>query len=154
MMAITNGGCVFICKSKKDAFVCGYAIIFSDSLFMTANMVTLRVHPEYLNDRVSAGLVYNICHYYLNEQKYVCVSDGERNIKHKTNFQAFLVKTLGFRYAYCRLNIVYHPLVRIAVHTLYPFRRIIGKFANLSHVLYNAYCTLKMEQIRKSFICE
>jgi len=118
---------------------------------MTANMATLKVHPDYLNDRVSAGLVYYICHYYLNEQKYICVSDGERNIKHKTNFQAFLVKTLGFRYAYCRLNIVYHPLVRIAVNTLYPFRRIIGRLVKQSKILYNVYCTLKMEQIRRTF---
>lgn len=151
MMAITNGGSVFICKSKRDNFICGYAIIYCDTLFMTANMLTLRVHPKYLNDRVSAGLVYYICHYYLNEMKYVCVSDGERNIKHETNFQAFLVKTLGFRYAYCRLNIVYHPLVRIAVKTLYPFRRIVGRFAKKSKIFYNAYCTLKMEQIRRTF---
>ena len=47
---------------------------------------------------------------------YLC--DGQRNIRHQTNFQEFLVKYFGFRYAYTRENFFsdnYPPIVENGV---------------------------------------
>lgn len=76
-------------------------------------------------------------------EDYLC--DGERNIRHQTSYQDFLVTVLGFRKAPCRLNIVYHPLFKVVVKTLYPFRRMLLPFCS-NKLIYNAYCLLFQEQ--------
>lgn len=122
----------------------------------TVDLSVLRVPAKYNRMCVSAGLVYEICHYYLNEHNYKYISDGQRNIRHKTNFQDFLISTLGFRRAYCKLNIEYSMLSSIIVNLLFIIKcfikaSVVQKILQNSHVYYNLCCVLEQEQIRRSF---
>lgn len=147
--AVAGGGHYWLCKDRETGVLCGYA----ECLFIgdAVNMTVVKVHPKFLKNRVNAGLAYTLCHYYLNEQGKRFLYDGQRNIRHETNYQSFLCKQLGFRYAYCRLNVVYHPIMGFAVKFLYPFRKIIKKISNSNAFLYNLYIVLKQEEIVRSF---
>lgn len=111
----------------------------------------VKIRPTFLKNRVNAGLVFTLCKYYLNEQSCHYVCDGQRNIRHETNYQEYLVKTLGFRKAYCKLNIVYSPIMNFVVNALYPFRGLLKSISNNSAILYNIYCVLKQEEYARSF---
>lgn len=106
---------------------------------------SVKAHPLFLKNEINVVLVYVLCHHYINvlHKKYVC--DGERSIRHETNYQQFLVNNLGFRYAYCKLNVIYKPIVGIIVKILYPFRNFIGKIAHYDKRLYDVFCILKQE---------
>lgn len=114
--------------------------------------LTGKFRPQCLKEGVHQALVYEMTNYYLNdmELKYVCA--GARSISHKTNVQEFLIHKLHFRKAFCRLNLIYNPLVKIIVYILYPFRdvffRINTGFTNKIAVL------LRQEEIRRSFTVE
>ncbi|CAM4171686.1 hypothetical protein [Treponema peruense] len=82
------------------------------------------------NDRLSAG--------------DVIISNGSRNIRHITNFNAYLEKYFGFRKAYSNLKIAYRFPIGIIVKLLMPFKWILGKCSN--PFLYNVYCMLKMQE--------
>lgn len=144
-----GGGNFWACIDKETSVMCGYCEVIPRGKLL--NMTIVKVRPEYLRNRVNAGLVFTLCQYYLNSGMYAYLSDGQRNIRHETNYQAFLVKTLGFRYAYCRLNVVYHPLVNILVKGCYPFRSLIGKLSVNSARLYNLYCLLRQEEYARAW---
>mgnify|MGYP002624362934 CR=1 FL=1 len=146
---IFRGGNFWACIDKETSVMCGYCEVIPRGKLL--NMTIVKVRPEYLRNRVNAGLVFTLCQYYLNSGMYAYLSDGQRNIRHETNYQAFLVKTLGFRYAYCRLNVVYHPLVNILVKGCYPFRSLIGKLSVNSARLYNLYCLLRQEEYARAW---
>lgn len=140
---------IWICIDNETDKVCGWCecILNKD----TVSLVSVKIMPRFLNNEVNAALGYCICQHYINELKLRYVTDGQRNIKHQTNYQDFLVKVLGFRYAYCKLNIIYHPLLKFIVDLLYPFRYIISKMTSIHPFIYNIFCILKQEEIRKSF---
>lgn len=97
---------------------------------------------------VNAALVYFILEYYkeyLDGGGYI--SDGQRNILHETHFQEYLVKYFEFRYAYCKLNVVYRPVIRLIVWILFPFRNLIKQ--NKTGIMRKIYGILKMEEIVK-----
>lgn len=110
---------------------------------------TGKFSPDYLKDNVPQALVYEMTNYYLNELglKYVCA--GARNISHKTNVQEFLIHKLHFRKAFCKLNIVYNPMIKIMVNVLYPFRNVISKID--TDLCNKVTVLLRQEKIRKSF---
>jgi hypothetical protein len=83
--------------------------------------------------------------YYLNERGALYVSDGQRSISHDTNIQEFLFQKLKFRKAYCQLNIVYSPIMKFLVNSLFPFR------SSLSFLGTELSAVLKQEEIRRSF---
>lgn len=114
-------------------------------------LAQVKVPTAYLRMEVNAALVYTLCSYYLQEQHYRYICDGERNIKHITNYQDFLIRVLNFRYAYCKLHIVYKGWMRIAVNILYPFRGMLKTMRFLHPTVYNIYCVLLQEEIRRSF---
>lgn len=90
------------------------------------------------------ALIAGIVEWYVQLEKqgaYLC--DGARNIVHETNFQDFLIKYFGFRKAYCRLHIVYRPIVRVLVSGLFPFRHLLAKVNN--NKVKNVCAVLKME---------
>lgn len=111
---------------------------------------TAKYKPEFLKLYVSHALIYEMTNYYLNELGLKYVYDGARSISHKTNVQNFLIDKLHFRKAFCRLNIVYNPIVKIIVHVLYPFRNIISKI-NMD-AAKKITVLLLQEKIRRSFI--
>ena len=114
-------------------------------------LTQVKVPTKYLNMEVNAALVYKLCSFYLKEKNYKYICDGERNIKHVTNYQDFLVRVLNFRYAYCTLNVIYQWRMKLIINLLFPFRNIIHVVRNLHPFLYNVYCVLVQEQIRKTF---
>ncbi len=111
----------------------------------------VKVNPDFLKNEVNAALVYELCRYYLNEQKMRYICDGERNIRHITNYQDFLIRVLGFKKAYCKLHVVYHPIVKPIINILYPLRKLISRFGKLNRHLYNVSCVLRQEEIARSF---
>lgn len=109
------------------------------------HLSSVKSNPRFLKNEINVVLVYFICRHYINvlHKKYVC--DGERSIRHETNYQQFLVSNLGFRYAYCKLNIVYKPIIGVLVKILYPFRSYLGKIARYNKRIYDVFCVLKQE---------
>ena len=109
-----------------------------------------KVIPVDEKKAINAALVYGVLRYYEKNKQYLYITDGQRAIKHQTNFQSYLEKYFGFRKAYCKLNILYNPILKIFVNILYPFRGII-KHIQDSRFAYNIYCVLEQERIRRSF---
>lgn len=134
---------LWICRDKESGNIAGYGHTPYIGKVVFLSMVKL--DPAYFKNEVNAALIYEVCRYYLNELSFDYICDGERNIRHQTSYQDFLVTVLGFRKAPCRLNIVYHPLFKIVVKTLYPFRRMLKPFCS-NKLIYNAYCLLFQEQ--------
>ena len=135
---------LWLCRDKKSGNIVGYAhtpyrenVVFLSSL---------KLDPAYFKNEVNAALVYEICRYYLNEKNFAYIIDGERNIRHQTAYQDFLVSVLGFRKAPCTLNIVYHPAVKPIIAMLYPLRNILKPLARSNKLLFNIYCILLQEQ--------
>ena len=114
-------------------------------------LTQVKVPTACLGMEVNAALVFTLCAHYLDELHFRYICDGERNIKHMTNYQDFLVRVLNFRYAYCRLHVEYGRMMKIAVSTLYPFRNMIKLLGQVHPFLYNIYCVLLQEQIRRTF---
>ena len=110
-------------------------------------LTQVKVPTKYLSMEVNAALGYTLCEQYLQNQHFRYICDGERNIKHITNYQDFLVRVLNFRLAYCRLNIAYTWWVKVIVYFFYPMRNVIRKVGKLHPIIYNLYCVLLQEQI-------
>ena len=111
--------------------------------------VTAKYHPELQSfARPSDAIHYAILNYYLNElgQKYIC--SGSRNINHKTNVQDYKIKNWKFRKAYCKLHILYRPGIGFIIKSLYPFRKILRIFYNIT-LIHQVCSLLKMEEISR-----
>jgi hypothetical protein len=89
-----------------------------------------------LNERISSG-------YYLY--------DGDRNVLHQTNFQDYLIKLFGFRRAYCKLHIIYRPIVKPIISILFVFRNLISLMANRTNCEFikKVKAVLDMEEIAR-----
>lgn len=109
----------------------------------------MKFAPKYLSKKVSAALVYTMIMEYLNYQNKKYISDGERSVRHNTNFQEYLMKYFGFRMACCILHVRYRPLVNMCVKVLYPFRGIIKRFTKYA-VINNVYVILIIESVRRN----
>lgn len=71
------------------------------------------------------GLYHHLNDYYLGEQGFRYVSDSARSITNHSEIQDFLIQNFNFRKAYCHLQVHYNWWMKIAVQTLYPFRKVI-----------------------------
>ena len=138
------------CIDKSSNSLVGYA--FCKVCPDRVSLSVVKVHPDALKNEINAGLAYTLCFEYLNQRAYPCICDGERNIRHETNYQQFLVRVLGFHLVYCRLNVVYHPMIALAVRLLFPFRHCIQALSVHSKLLYNIYSLLRQEEIARSFL--
>lgn len=130
----------------------GYCILKGNVIYLSQ----VKVPTIFLNKEVNAALVYKMSEYYLGECAYDFICDGERNIKHESNYQDFLVRVLNFRYAYCKLNILYSPMMRFIVTLLFPCKNVFRRLSAYNGMpfkglLYNVYCVLYQEEIRRSF---
>ena len=110
---------IWICIEKENRQIIGYAVCNIQGNFV--NLVQVKVPTEKLRTEANAAIVFRLSEYYLKEQHLNYICDGERNIKHRTQYQDYLVRVLNFRYAYCKLNIVYSSKMRFIVNLLYPF---------------------------------
>lgn len=129
---------------KESGILAGYAVntVYDDHV----DFSIAKFDVDYINERVSAAIIYTILYEYINVQgkRYVC--DGERCINHKTNIQNHLENLFGFRKAYCKLHIVYRPIMELIVKTIYPFRKLLLLLDNVN-VFQNINSVLKMEEI-------
>lgn len=135
---------VWLCEEVETGKIIGYS--WCSLVQNMVNLNVVKIDPAYLKNEVNAALGFVLCQYYLNEKKLKYICDGERNIRHQSNYQNFLVSVLGFRKAYCRLHIVYNPLVAPFVSLLYPLRNFLVRFKESNSLIYNIYCLLMQEQ--------
>lgn len=129
---------------KETGVLAGYAVntVFDDHV----DFSVAKFDIDYINERVSAAIIYTILCEYINVQRKRYVCDGERCINHKTNIQNHLENLFGFRKAYCKLHIVYRPVMKFIVRTIYPFRKLLLLLDNVN-VFQNINSVLKMEEI-------
>ncbi len=135
---------IWFCRDNETNNLVGFAHcrIKNNAIEMSS----VKLNPKYFKSEVNAGLAYAICEYYLKSGKYKYICDGERNIIHQTAYQDFLVSVVGFQKVHCKLNIIYHPLLKPIISILYPYRKTIKKISCRNHFLYKAYCLLFQEQ--------
>lgn len=85
---------------------------------------------------------------FLKAGGYIC--DGARSIQHETAFQDYLEKYFEFRKAYCKLHIVYKPVIKMVVGVIYPLRRVLRKLDGIN-AIRKINALLRMEEINRSF---
>lgn len=129
---------------KESGKLIGYLIVRENQGF--AEIVTAKFDPQYLNTHISDALYYTAINEYLLNAGMKYVSSGQRNINHVTNTQEYKEQTLGYRKAYCKLNIKYRFPLGLAVKVLYPFRRWLGRFDDKKAV-HLVIAILKMEEL-------
>jgi len=102
----------------------GYAQnrIFGD----VCNYSVVKLHPDFFHLGPGYALFFEMDRHYLKERGFWYVYDGARSLAHQSGVQEFLIKKLGFRKAYAKLELLYAPEVAAAVAALYPLRRLIG----------------------------
>ena len=85
------------------------------------------ISPEYKHNQTFPyyGLFHSMNQHYLQNKGFRYVTDGSRSITEHSNIQDFLIEKFHFRKAYCQLAVHYKWWMKIAVKTLYPFRKII-----------------------------
>jgi len=110
------------CIHKESGNLAAYAI--NHVVGNTVDYQTMKFHPDYLAKLHSSyGLIYEMNRYYLGEMNISFVNDGARSLTNHSEFQPFLMQKFKFRKAYCKLNVVYKPWLRVIVCTLFPFRK-------------------------------
>ena len=149
---VEAGYFVYLAKAKADGECMGYCTCLSHGSYVT--LVNAKVPHKYEKNNVNAILVYTSCMELLDEPKYgfKYMNDGARNIMHSTNYQSYLVKYHGFRFAYCSLHIEYSLLMKIAIKAGMIFKPILEKVKHLNKKIYIYIAILNQEDIRRSFL--
>jgi len=139
---------IWLIRDKTASIIIGFAHCCKIGKALALSQV--KIAPKFLKNEANAALVYIICNHYLSpETEFQYVLDGERNIRHRTNYQDYLCRVLGFRKCLCRLHVVYHPMIKPIVAMLYPFRKFIVKFEDFNKMIYNVSCILRQEEIAR-----
>lgn len=144
------GGDCFAAFSKNEddgeyCTICGYSYLERQGKCI--HFYVQKTDPQHERNGVNAALVDGVLNFYQNElghDVYIC--DGQRSIAHETAFQDYLEKYFGFRKAYCKMNISYHPLIRWMIPILYLFKNVCMHFDNNSF-FHKINSILRMEQI-------
>ena len=135
---------VFGAFKKDTGEMVSYSIFLNKMSYI--EFAILKSKPECERLKVNAAMIAE-CLFFFNEdiRKGIYICDGERNILHQTTFQDYLERTFKFRKAYCKVNVVYRPVVGIVVNCLFPIRKM---FKNSSNKLcYYIYGVLQLEEI-------
>lgn len=131
--------------SKETNKLCGYAWLNKKDRYIY--YAFHKVIPLFEKQGINAAIVVSILENHRNELNsgdYIC--DGSRNISHETNFQAYLEKYFGFRKAYCKLHIKYRGVMKVVVGILYPLRKQLLKYDDIS-IIHQINGIMKMEEI-------
>lgn len=110
-----------------------------------AALSTMKSIPSQEKRGVNAALVYGVIDSLKDEldREYFYLTDGERSVNHKTNFQAYLEKYFCFRRAYCKLHIEYAPFMKFPVNICRLFKTPLQKLDSISYIhLINALLTM------------
>lgn len=132
----------------SDGKLCGFSLVNEFERY--CYFVQQKAIPECERDEINAALVDGVLTFYKDKiaPNYPIV-DGQRNLVHETAFQEYLCKYFGFRYAYCRLNIVYRKWMKALVNILYTHKeKLKNKNGKLFHLINGV---LQMEEIARSF---
>lgn len=113
-------------------------------------MITSKVDPRYSCCSPLLAMNYYQIEKYINSGEYRYMSNGARTILHQTGYNDYLENKLGFRKAYCRLNIKYRPKIKMIIYILYPFHGIFKKLDRYSF-MRKINGLLEMERINRSF---
>ena len=105
-----------------------------------------KYHPEFLKHRTAYALIDTLIQTYVVGQGLV-LSNGNRSIAHNTNYQEVLIG-LGFRKQYCRLNIIYNPVLKLGIEALYPVRSAISRMSD-RHIVHKVRALLYQEELRR-----
>ncbi len=127
--------------------LCGFSLLSCGKKQIYFSLQSVLPYKE--RDGVNAALIDGILTHFQKELAsgmYIC--DGERNLYHETFFQDYLEKNFGFRKAYCKLHIVYRPVIRWIIPALYFFRRILNKLDSIS-LVHRINAVMRMEEIRR-----
>lgn len=147
------------CDFKKNSFyigafdlennkLCGYAILENyHNSTECINFTVLRYLPEKRNKNINAAIIDFMCDYYLHQNKFKYICDGERSIRHDTTFQDYLIKYFGFRKVYCDLHIVYSKKIYFIIKILYPFKKFLKLFDKKIRFIHSLYALLLQEEI-------
>ncbi len=105
-------------------------IAYSSNLIQgdSCNYTFIKYDPDYLSLYPSYVLHYEMDKYYLETEKMKFVNMGAKTLYHETSVQDFVIKKFKYRRAYCKLNVVYRPIVGLLVKLAYPFRKLIYSF--------------------------
>lgn len=106
---------------------------------------TIAYDPNCLLDNINYAVIHEMNKYYLNELKFDFITNGSKNVYHKTNIQDFLISKFNYRKAYCTMKVVYRKDIKILVNLLYPFRKFLKKIEKIDSLLFQ-------EEIRRSFL--
>lgn len=111
----------------ETGMLCGYAALLESDGYI--NFYALKVRPSFEKKQINAALVNGVLEHFSEKlENGVYISDGERNILHKTKFQDYLEKYFMFRKAYCKVRVMYRPSFGVIVKLLFPLRKIIKMF--------------------------
>lgn len=141
---------VFAAFHRETGHMAGFTLVREHD--NRVNLTSQKTIPAMEKLQVNAALVYAVVMHYnerLSPDFYIV--DGERNIKHETNFFQYLIKYFEFRLAYCKLNIEYKKRILLIINLLYPFRGGVKLIRKLHPFINNVYCILSQEEIRRSF---
>ena len=128
---------------KESGRLCGYSVLERNGRYIS--FALQKTIPQYEHLAINAALVYKIVvdhNSFFESGGYIC--DGSRSINHETAFQDYLEKYFEFRKAYCRLHVVYKPIIGVIVKLIYPFRKLFTLFDNIKSVhLVNGIMTME-----------
>ena len=152
--SVSNWGAAIIYGAffRESGELAGYAMLHQISdRWMEFNV--LKTVPAFEKYAVNAAIVSAILaafESYLASGGIIC--DGSRSINHETHFQDYLEKYFGFRKAYCKLHIAYHPKIKWVIRAIYPFRLLLQKLDGIGFI-HQINAVLKMEEITRSCKC-
>ena len=129
----------------------GYGAIINHSnyIMIGQHIVKPSFEKYYVNYALVDALLTYLNKDLINQKKYIF--NGSTNLVHKTNFYKLLIDCFGYRKAYCKLHIVYRPIIKPLVFILFLFRRTIKSFKNKSSLLYKINAVLEMEKIAREY---
>ena len=132
---------------RETGELCGY--IHIPVYREWAALSSLITNPAFEKYQINAALVYHVLESLKDRMDgSFYISDGERNVLHKTNFHDYLEKYFLFRRAYCHLHIQYRPVIKPFVYLLYPFRKLLQKL-DTNSLVHKVNGVLFMEEIRR-----
>lgn len=130
----------------KEGLLIGYAKNYiTDTLKKIAFYETIAYDPAFLEKNINYAVTHEMNKHYLNELKFDFITNGSRNLYHKTNIQDYLISKFNYRKAYCVMDIIYRKDIKILVNLLFPFRKFLRKIEKLDSLLLQ-------EEIRRSFL--
>lgn len=105
-------------------------VAYSSNLIQgdSCNYTFIKYDPDYLSLYPSYALHFEMDKYYLENKKMKFVNMGAKTLYHETSVQDFVIKKFKYRRAYCKLNLVYKPIVGMLVKLAFPFRKLLYSF--------------------------